>query len=266
MCIRDRDVYSPTFFSTEINISPTGLAPTADVKSLRLKWNGQLISQIPVIGPRVETREVPAQWLSRFYPPNTGSDLDFGAWPLIQVSVNITPVTDAQNVQHLQADVFMQADGYAHPNAHVAGTTHYEVFHCNSAKEKITKIVSPTSTFDRTNQVPAPGYLPGFVSIDALQFDPQDVWNRFGTRVDFQPWLTSTTVNGLVKLWKIWGDHAGNDVGTFTSVQPYLNAIKVQVETNEGISQNTKTQIQQDQNAFELQQLASPLSAIIQKK
>jgi hypothetical protein len=63
------------------------------------------------------------------------------------------------------------------------------------------------------------------------------------------------------------GSHTGPELDFVNKlVSPQLNAFTVEVETYEGISQDTKNKISQNHNTATLDQLTTPLSAIIQKK
>jgi hypothetical protein len=179
------------------------------VNKLITRWNGerQKVNELVVISFTPQRRDVlvPHSNGPKYVPPRIGGDGDFdthGDKPM-QVTVNAN-LTIAGN--RLQGVVCMDALEPRPDHTHAAG--------CDAP---------------RTIYTADPGWR-------IVGFNPNgraDASALISThQTDLAPYLIDQPAGTVLERFSVWGDHDGNEAGTWTGVAPYWRQLNVTIESS----------------------------------
>jgi hypothetical protein len=228
-------VFKTSFYQIVIDISPSGVQITPEIRSLEIGWGGKVLSEVPVIGPKIDKVQiVPQQDLPWFLPKLTKGDADFDGTMIITARVRLEVLDDKTR---LVARVFMvghERDEESTVEGEQNLPGYWLVQYTNG--ERIRRILS--AQVDELHFVPPDNetttaeIVPPSKRIDGMYAKPIDSFllSRI-PGLDMARQLSGTTANGLVAQWHVRATKPDNSAEVYTGVSVRLNTVVLEIET-----------------------------------
>ncbi|QHT70765.1 hypothetical protein GXP67_31010 [Rhodocytophaga rosea] len=198
-----------TFYQAVINAGGNGLRLDDNSKYLRLYWGDQQLSQIPIIKPKIENRDITVHVPTiKYIPPHTRGDKEYDGNIVINAKAYLELLN---NNTQLALRLYMQAVEPEPDNTTAEGTSPV-------SGEYILYTCEPGSTIQN---------IMGAAS-DEIQHTPKE-GNH--SEIHLQQNLNITSNNGFVKEWIFIGDTSGDEAGFRTSVKTICNDVVIRVKT-----------------------------------